>query len=138
MAPIKPIFMKLVMAVQVFVQNYYTKFHENPTSCLVADTRSQMNIRTCFPIDTFFSRKQDLQGGKFVLGNTNKPQGRSAANIVTTHTLRSNEYRSFDHATLHTQDNGVWTPTTGSSLHHEAYFWTRSPIQLIPVTPVEA
>jgi hypothetical protein len=66
------------------------------------------------------------------------PQGRSAKHIVTTHTLRSNEYRSFDHATLHTQDSGVWTPTTGSSLRHEAYFCTRSPIQLIPATPVEA
>jgi len=54
MAAIKPVFMTLVLAVHVFVQNYYTKFHENPTSCSVADTRSQMNIRTCFPINTFF------------------------------------------------------------------------------------
>jgi len=54
MTAIKPVFMTLVLAVHVFVQNYYTKFHENPTSCSVADTRSQMNIRTCFPIDTFF------------------------------------------------------------------------------------
>ena len=131
--------MTFVLAAQVFVQNYYTKFHENLTSCSVAQTRSQMNIRTCFPIDTFFSsRKEGLQEGKCVLANTNKPQGRSAENIVTPHTLRSNEYRSFDYAILHTQDNGGWTPTTSSSLRHEAYFWTQSPVQLIPVTPVEA
>jgi len=58
MSPITPIFMTFLMAVQVFVQNYYTKFHENPTSCSVADTRSQINVRSYFPIDTFFSRKK--------------------------------------------------------------------------------
>jgi hypothetical protein len=81
MTTIKPVSMILVLAVQVFVHNYYTKFHENPTICSVANTRSQMNIRTCFPIDIFFSRKERLQESRIVPANTNKPQGRSAENI---------------------------------------------------------
>ena len=41
----KPIFMKLQLATPIFMKNPYTKFHPNPTKCLVADTRSQTDGR---------------------------------------------------------------------------------------------
>jgi hypothetical protein len=41
-----PIFTKHKFAAQIFVKNTYIKFHENPTSGLVADGRSQKKGRT--------------------------------------------------------------------------------------------
>jgi hypothetical protein len=46
-----------------------------------------------------FSRKEGLQEGKSVPAHINKPQERSAENM-TALILRSNEHRSFNHATL--------------------------------------
>jgi hypothetical protein len=41
MSVTKPIFIKLILALQICVNNYNIKFHENPTNCGVTDTRSQ-------------------------------------------------------------------------------------------------
>ena len=37
----EPIFIKFTLAIQIGVNNYNTKFHENPTNRDVTDTKSQ-------------------------------------------------------------------------------------------------
>ena len=39
----EPIFMKLILAAQRFVNNFYTEFHENRTKGLVADSMLEID-----------------------------------------------------------------------------------------------
>ena len=48
-------FMKLLLILQLFVNNSCTKFHENPTNGLVTDTRSQTDGQIWSPHEVFFS-----------------------------------------------------------------------------------
>jgi hypothetical protein len=42
----QPIFIKLTLAIQTGVNNFNTKFHENPTNIGVTDTRSKKERQT--------------------------------------------------------------------------------------------
>jgi hypothetical protein len=37
----EPIFMRLTLAEQLFIKDYYREFHENPRNFIVAGTRSK-------------------------------------------------------------------------------------------------
>jgi len=51
-----PIFTNFTRAWQLFVKNSYTKFHENLTGCLVADTMSWLDgqMDVVFSLDILF------------------------------------------------------------------------------------
>jgi len=50
----EPVFTKLTLALQTCVQNYNTKFNENPTNSGVTDARSKKDEQMWLPNKIFF------------------------------------------------------------------------------------
>jgi len=42
----EPIFIKITLAIQIYINNYNTELHENPTNSGVSNTRSQTERQT--------------------------------------------------------------------------------------------